>query len=108
MSAAEGKRRGVPSNAAGLCLYRMAGENLIGCELVMFSAIPAGVDTVLRRAAISGHVEVHPNALRNHFADILDTNGNIIENAALDAKSYKALKTRWMRCKVLKEPTNAT
>ena len=57
------------------------------------------VDMVLRRAAISGRVEIG-GAIADHFVDLVDTDGDMIESVALDRHSYKALKTRWMRCRV--------
>ena len=53
----------------------------------------------LRRAAISGRVETG-GTIEDHFADVLDTNGSMVETVALDRRSYSALKNRWMRCKV--------
>ncbi len=90
----------LPADTAGLRLYRIdARERLIACEAIRFDRGRAGVDTVLRRAAISGHVSVG-GKIEDHFADVLNADGDIIENVALDAGSYRALKTRWMRCKV--------
>jgi hypothetical protein len=64
------------------------------------------VDTVLRRAAISGgRIEVDPQGdLPDHFADILDAKGDMIGNIALDATSFRSLKDYWMRCKYEKNP----
>jgi hypothetical protein len=93
----------LPKESAGLRLARIdSRENLILCEAVCFVAGLPGVDTVLRRAAISGRVEVN-GKIENHFADVLDANGSMIEIVALDAGSYRALKTHWMRCKVERE-----
>ena len=89
----------IPSEATGLRLHRVAGENLMSCEEVQFQTGYTGVETVLRRAAISGRVEVG-GALEHHFADVLDAEGNILETVALDSHSYKALKNHWMPCKV--------
>lgn len=55
--------------------------------------------TVLRRASISGRVEVG-GELADYFADVHDGDGNLLETVALDRDSYRALKYRWMRCKV--------
>lgn len=90
----------LPPNAVGLRLARIdAKEQLILCEGVRFVGGVAAVDTVLRRAQISGVVAMN-GQIKNHFADVLDEDGDIVETIALDAGSYAALKTRWMRCKV--------
>jgi hypothetical protein len=57
------------------------------------------VDTTLRRAAISGRVELGGKPV-DFFADILDHNHDILETVALDRHSYAALKNHWMRCKL--------
>jgi hypothetical protein len=98
---------GVPADAAGLRLYRYSkpgGDDttLRACEAIRFNNGAAAVDTVLRRAAISGRVEID-GTVSDHFADILDADGSIVGTVALDAKSYRALKTKWMPCRL--EPT---
>lgn len=91
----------VPTEAHGLRLCRIfPGDDLRLCEAIKFTRGAVAVDTVLRRAAISGRVDVEPKGpLPDHFADILDINGDMIGNVALDAQSFKALKNKWMRCK---------
>lgn len=93
----------VNADAIGLQLHRIDGkDNLITCEEVYFADGAAAVDTVLRRAAISGRVEID-GKIENHFADILiDRDGSWDQTVSLDAKSYGALKNKWMRCKVLR------
>jgi hypothetical protein len=54
---------------------------------------------VLRRAAISGRVEIGGD-IADHFADVLDEQASMIETVALDRGSYHALKTRWMGCRL--------
>lgn len=89
-----------PTTAVGLRLARIDHKGvLILCKAVRFVAGYAAVETVLLRAAIYGRVEV-AGEIANHFADALDDDGDIVATVALDAKSYKALKTRWMPCKV--------
>ncbi len=89
-----------PTTAVGLRLARIDHEGaLVLCEAVRFVAGYAAVETVLRRAAISGRVEVG-GKIGDHFADALDDDGDIVATVALDARSYRAMKTRWMRCKV--------
>lgn len=93
----------LPDTAIGLVLHRMVGDRLISCEPVYFVNGRAAVDTVLRRAAISGRVEIG-GAIQDHFADVLiDHSGSWDETVSLDANSYRALKNRWMRCKVAKD-----
>ncbi len=92
----------LPPETAGLRLCKIfPGDDLRLCEPVLFTKGRAAVDTVLRRAAISGgRIEVNPEGrLPDHFADIMDANCDMIGNIALDAKSFKALKDYWMRCK---------
>lgn len=89
----------VPDNAVSVVLYRISGEKLIGCEAIIFSQGAAGIETALRRASISGRVEIG-GKLDKHFADLLDSKDDIIETVALDSKSYSALKNKWMRCKI--------
>ena len=89
---------GVPDNAMGLKLYKHVGDRLVGCELVMFLN-PGAVDTALRRAQISGRVEVG-GEIKDHFADIYTDPNTWTETVALDADSYRALKNHWMRCKI--------
>jgi hypothetical protein len=91
----------LPADAAGLRLCKIfPGDDLRLCEPVVFTKGRAAVDTVLRRAAISGRVEIEPGSpLPDHFADIIDSKGDAVGNVALDAKSFKALKEHWMRCK---------
>lgn len=92
----------LPPETAGLRLCKFfPGDDLRMCEAVIFADGRPAVDTVLRRAAISGgRIELHPEGpLPDHFADIMDTECSIIGHIALDAKSFKALKGYWMRCK---------
>lgn len=90
----------ISRDAVGLRLARIdGGERLILCEAMRFEEGWAAVHTVLRRASIAGRVEVN-GVIQNHFADTLDDQGDLVETIALDAKSYSAIKNRWMRCKV--------
>lgn len=90
----------VPETAVAIRLARInrKGE-LILCEAVHFVEGRSAVDTTLRRARLAGHVEIG-GEIENHFADLLDENGDLQGTVALDAKSYSALKNHWMRCKV--------
>lgn len=92
----------IPSDAVGLRLCRITSkEELILCAPVRFTEGRAAVDTTLRRAKISGLVEIG-GEIKNHFADFMDANGDMVGTVALDAGSYGALKNRWMRCRVQK------
>ncbi len=88
------------SKASGIRLCRMKGDDLFLCEEVHFVGKGAAVDTVLRRAEISGYVEVG-GELKNHWADVIDPDGDIVFEVAWDGGSYHALKYRWARCKML-------
>jgi hypothetical protein len=89
----------LPSSALALKLFKIVSGKLIACEAILFNDGVAGIDTVLRRAAISGRVDIG-GKVENHFADVLDTHGSMVETVALDAGSYRALKNRWMRCQL--------
>ena len=93
---------GVPEDAQAVRLHKIVRGDLVACEAVAFTDGASAIDTTLRRAAISGRVEVG-GEIADHFADLLDGEGALIETVSLDARSYKALKTRWMRTK-LEEP----
>lgn len=93
----------LPAEACGLRLYKITkGERLIACEPVFFRDGRDAVNTVLRRAAISGRVEVEPDGdLPDFYADVLiDANGSWETSVALDSASYRSLKNHWMRCKL--------
>lgn len=90
----------LPRSAVGLRLARIdRKENLVLCEAMRFESGRAGVEATLRRAWISGRVELG-GVIANHFAEVLDDSGDIVATVALDRGSYSALKNRWMRCKV--------
>jgi hypothetical protein len=90
---------GLPDETVGLRLCRHRGDDLILYEGIRFAAGRDGADTVLRRAALAGRVEVG-GEIQDHFADVLDDNGDIIETVSLDRGSFNSLKNHWMRCKV--------
>lgn len=89
----------LPESAVGLKLYKIVRESLIACESVRFEGGMAAVETTLRRANLSGRVEIN-GEIKNHFADVLDANHDLVETVALDAGSYRSLKNHWMRCKL--------
>jgi hypothetical protein len=90
----------VPATAVTIALYRIDHGELLASEPVTFASGARAVDTVLRRAAISGHVALG-GELADHFADLLDAQGNMLANVALDRDSYAALKYKWMPCRLL-------
>lgn len=68
-------------------------------EHVIFSKGRPAVLSTLNRAALSGRVEIE-GTIEDHQADVLTDNaGGWDQVVALDAKSYKALKHHWLRCK---------
>lgn len=88
-------------NAAGLRLYKHVGDRLIACELVMFARGRPAVEMTLRRAAISGLVQVEPFEGKNdYFADVYVDPNSWEQTVLLDRRSYGILKNRWMRCKL--------
>ena len=90
----------LPPGSTGLRLARIDRQGaLLLCEAIRFPAGLSAVDTVLRRAAISGRVEIGGD-IADHFADVLGDDGTILETVALDRRSYSALKNRWMQCRV--------
>lgn len=93
----------LPAAAVGLRLGRYVGDELRLCEPVIFESGREGVEVTLRRAAISGHVEIE-GPIANHFADIMSDPYTWIGTVALDAKSYRALKNHWMRCRLERKP----
>lgn len=88
--------------ACGLRLHRHnpKGE-LVSCEIVMFDIGFPAINTVLRRAGISGVVKCEPfDGQMDYFADVYIKDGNFTQSILLDRKSYAALKNHWMRCRV--------
>lgn len=89
----------LPADTVGLRLCKMfPGDRLRLCEGVRFTKGRPAVNTVLRRAAIAGLVEVG-GELKDHWADVLNDAGDWKVTVSLDAASFKALKSYWMRCK---------
>ena len=93
----------IPAEAAGLKLHRLIGDRHIACEQVQFPDGRPAVITTLLRAEIAGRVEVD-GEIEDHFVDVHDAEGDLIQTVALDAKSYRSLKTRWMRCRTERFP----
>lgn len=94
----------LPPSAVGLKLHRFeAGGRLLACEAIRFVGGLHALETTLRRAAVSGRVEIG-GEIADHFADVIDDEQTILETIALDRKSYSALKNKWMRCKMEPRP----
>ena len=93
----------VSTAAVAVTLYKHQGDELVACVPVAFAHGWMGADTVLRRAAIAGEVHVE-GELEEYYADLLDANGDILQSVALDAGSYSALKNKWMRTTLAKNP----
>jgi hypothetical protein len=90
--------------ARGLKLYKHVSDVLVACELVIFVDGWNSVNTVLRRAAISGVVKVEPFEERqDYFADVYTDEDTWEQTVLLDRKSYASLKNRWMRTRLEKE-----
>lgn len=88
------------ADAAGLRLGKITSkDDLLLCEAVMFENKRAGVELVLRRAQLSGRVEID-GTIEYHLADVLDEDGDIVQTIALDPSSYAILKNKWMPCKL--------
>lgn len=87
----------VPAECVGITLYKHFGnENFRGTERVVFKTRNS-LETALRRAALSGKVEIGSNLkLGDFFADLCDVNGDTVTNVNLDAASFKALKEHWL------------
>ena len=59
------------------------------------------INTVLRRAAISGTVKVEPyDETPDYFADVTTGPNTSTQTVLLDRNSYASLKNRGMRCKI--------
>lgn len=90
----------LPEGVVGLALCKIAGkeERLVRTEEVYFKSA-SGVDTVLRRARISG--KVGPvGETGDYWADLLVLDGSWIETIALDRESWNSLKNHWMPCRI--------
>ena len=67
----------------------------------MFKGGADAVNTVLRRAALSGIVKVEPfDGDMQYFADVYISEHTSTQTALLDRGSYRILKNYWMRCKI--------
>ncbi len=90
--------------ARGLKLHKHdAHDRLIACELVMFTGGAPSIDTILRRAALSGVVAVEPFDERmDYFADVFIDDNSSTQTILLDHRSYASLKNHWMRCRLVK------
>jgi len=89
-------------DAVGLRLYKHdADNNLRACELVIFAGGAQAINTVLRRAALSGTVKCEPfDEAPDFFADVYTDEHTWTQTVLLDRNSYASLKNHWMRCKL--------
>lgn len=90
----------IPQEATGLRLCKMRGEELVLCETLIFAAGNKAVETVLRRASLSGSIGP-VGETGNYWADLMRDRDTWIETIALDRGSWNALKNHWARCKLL-------
>lgn len=89
----------LPTDAGTIRLAKHFGDELRLCERVGFPGGYDDIHMILRRAAISGRVEVD-GEIADHFADIMNADGDTnLAVVALDAGSFAALKNHWMRCR---------
>jgi hypothetical protein len=91
----------VPPDVIGMRLCKVVGkgdhQRLRITELIMFDKGAPAVDTVLRRAQISGPVGP-VGETGDYWADLYVSENSWTETIALSAGAWKALKNRWMRC----------
>lgn len=93
----------VPDNAIGLRLCKVVKGKLHMSEDVMFTEGRSSVNTVLRRAAVSG--KVGPIGETGDFwADFLEDGYGWSETIALDRRAWNSLKNKWMPCRMEKDP----
>jgi hypothetical protein len=91
----------LPTEVAGIRLCKvLRNDDLVLCETVIFKNGRSAVDTVLRRAAISG--KVGPiGGTGDFWADLMNSEGDtIVETIALDRWAWNAIKRKWARCKI--------
>lgn len=90
----------LPPEAAGIRLCKVVRGDLILCEMTLFDGGAAAVDTVLRRAGVSG--KVGPVGETGDFwADIMNAEGDtLVETVTLDRRAWNAIKRRWARTKI--------
>lgn len=89
----------IPLGVTGIRLCKVVNDDLRMTEVVQFERGHEGVDTVLRRAALSGRVGPMGDA-GDYWADLMNANGEMEETIALDRASWNALKNHWMRCRM--------
>lgn len=92
----------LPAGTVGLRLCKMRGEDLTLCETVIFEGGLTAVETTLRRAAISGPVGP-VGETGDYWADLMDEKQDWIETIALSRGAWRSLKSRWMRCRIVRD-----
>lgn len=89
----------IPQETSGLRLCKVVRDQLVMCESVVFEGGWRAVDTILRRAAVHG--KVGPVGETGDFwADLIDTDYDLIETIKLSREAWNGLKNHWMRCKL--------
>lgn len=90
----------LPAEAAGIRLCKVVRGELILCEMTIFEGGAGAVDTVLRRADVSG--KVGPVGETGDFwADIMNEEGDtLVETVKLDRNAWNAIKRRWAKTKI--------
>lgn len=89
----------IPLDAVGLRLCKVTNDDLVLCEGVIFDKGRSAVDTVLRRAAVSGLVGPIGQT-GDYWADFLNADGDWTETIALSRQAWNKLKNHWMRCRI--------
>lgn len=78
--------------AIRLCRINKQEDLLLYEPIILTKGYPA-VDTILRRSAIAGHVEVNGDN-HTYFADLMDKKGESLDTVSLDAASFRYLKNK--------------
>ncbi len=93
---------GIPQDACGLrlCVIRQTrdGERLDLCETVIFANGAGAVDTVLRRAKISGDIGRFGQSIVEYggdwWADVMNANGDLIDVLPMSREAWNSLKNK--------------
>jgi hypothetical protein len=93
-------RFNLPAEAAAIRLCKVVKGDLILCEAVIFEDGVSAVDTILRRASLSGNVGPVGDT-GDYWADLLNAEADtIVETVALDRRAWNAIKNQWARCRI--------
>ena len=91
----------IPANVTGIRLCKMRGRKFVLCEPVFFEYAAVAIDTVFRRAAISGAVGPIGET-GDYWADLMTDGETWVETVALSREAWNAIKNRWARTRVAK------